>query len=404
MTDTNQSTRQPNSFFKDNYKPLLVIILLAVSLYVQSIGFDYVLDDTMVITKNQFTQKGVDGISDIFKYESFRGYFGEKKQLLEGDRYRPLSIATFAVEQSLFGGNKSVSHFINIGLYALTGIILFRVLFSMFPFGEKAREKWYWTAPFIISILFIAHPLHVEVVANIKGRDEIIAFLGEMACLYYTFQYLNKNKIQYLIASFLTFLIGILSKESAITFLAIVPLTAHFFTKATVIEKLKVTLPIIAATGVYLFLRFKAIGYLLGEKEITDVMNNPFYGMSSGDKMATIFYTLLLYLKLHIFPHPLTHDYYPYQIPKMSWRDWQPIASLLLYLMLVFIVLKDIFTKKKIIWAYATAYYLITLSIISNVFVSVGTFMNERFVYHSSLGFCMALGYFLSEKMDDTTP
>ena len=413
-----QVVEQPKSaFFKENWLPIAIIVFFSIGLYIQTVTFDYALDDTMVIVKNKFTQRGFNGIGDIFKYESFRGYFGEQKQLLEGDRYRPLSIATFAAEQSLFGGNKAVSHFINILLYALTGILLFRVLLFMqnqaqapqppkgetapLPSNELARNSpfggwgaWSWAA--IATLLFIVHPLHVEVVANIKGRDDIIAFMGEMGALYFTFKYLNDNKFQYLIYSFLSFCVGVLSKESAITFLAIIPLTAHFFTNSTFSQKVKVTLPIIAATIFYLILRVNAIGYLLSGKEITDLMNNPFYGMTFGEKTATIFYTLLLYLKLHIFPHPLTHDYYPYQIPKMTWSDWQVLLSLAVHIGLIAVILRG--WKKHSIYAYAAAFYLATLSIVSNLFVSVGTFMNERFAYHASLGFCIAVAYFLNEK------
>lgn len=393
---------EKNVFWKNNLLHIVIISALSLGIYVQSIGFDYALDDTMVIVKNQFTQKGISGISDIFRYESFRGYFGEQKQLLEGDRYRPLSIATFAIEQSLFGGNKAVSHFINILLYALTGILLFRVLVLMFPsknaeIGENTEGgiSKFFNLPLVATLLFIAHPLHVEVVANIKGRDEIIALLGELGMLYFTFEYLHSNKIKYLIYSFTVFCIGIFSKESVITFLAIVPLTAHFFTKATLGQKVKVTFPILFGTLFYLAMRVNAIGYLLDSKEIVDLMNNPFYGMSFGDKMATIFYTFLVYFKLHIFPHPLTHDYYPFHIPRMTWGDWQVWLSLFLHVGLGVVILRG--WRSRSVWAYSAAFYLVTLSIVSNLFVSVGTFMNERFVYHASLGFCIALAYFLTE-------
>jgi protein O-mannosyl-transferase len=417
-TDTHSDAKEPNvetkkGFWKNNIFSILVITALSIGIYVQSIGFDYALDDTMVIVKNEFTKKGFNGIGDIFRYESFRGYFGEKKQLLEGDRYRPLSIATFAVEQSLFGGNKAVSHFINLLLYALTGILLFRVLLLMFPLknientvdggnsaiGGKGLLYKYFNLPFIATLLFITHPLHVEVVANIKGRDEIIALLGELGALYFTFQYLHSNKIKYLIYSFSAFCIGIFSKESVITFLAIIPLTAHFFSKATFSEKVKVTMPALFGTLFYLAMRVNAIGYLLDSKEIVDVMNNPFYGMSIGDKLATIFYTFLVYFKLHIFPHPLTHDYYPYHIPRMTWGDWQAWLSLLLHLGLGVVIVKG--WRSRSVWAYSAAFYLVTLSIVSNLFVSVGTFMNERFVYHASLGFCLALAYFLTNFLQN---
>jgi protein O-mannosyl-transferase len=421
--DTHSDAKEPNvetkkGFLGNNIFSILIITALSIGIYVQSIGFDYALDDTMVIVKNEFTKKGFNGIGDIFRYESFRGYFGEKKQLLEGDRYRPLSIATFAVEQSLLGGNKAVSHFINLLLYALTGILLFRVLCLMFPskisektenmersdipkaFGTEGPLSQYFNLPFIATLLFITHPLHVEVVANIKGRDEIIALLGELGALYFTFKYIHYNKIKYLIYSFSAFCVGIFSKESVITFLVIIPLTAHFFSKATFSEKMKVTMPALFGTLFYLAMRVNAIGYLLDSKEVVDLMNNPFYGMSIGDKMATIFYTFLVYFKLHIFPHPLTHDYYPYHIPRMTWGDWQAWVSLLIHLGLGVVIWRG--WRSRSVWAYSAAFYLVTLSIVSNLFVSVGTFMNERFVYHASLGFCLALAYFLTKMSQNT--
>jgi protein O-mannosyl-transferase len=403
-----ENTPKTLSFDWSKHKfPLLAVGILAFGLYAASLSFGYVLDDAMVIEKNQFVQKGFDGIGDIFRFESFRGYFGEQKQLLEGDRYRPFSIATFAAEIGLFGkGNTFLGHFINILLYILTAILLYRVLLFLFPEKEEntlesqssdAKFSSFFSVPFLATALFIAHPLHVEVVANIKGRDEILALMGELSALYFTFTYLNNNKIKYLIGSFTSILIALLSKESAITFLAIVPLTAHFFSKATNSEKLKVTIPIVAATVFYLIMRVNAIGYLLDSKEIKDLMNNPFYGMTVGDRLATISYTLLIYLKLHIFPHPLTHDYYPFQIPRLTWSDSRALLGLGLHIGLVVVILRG--WKNKTVWAYAAAFYLITLSIVSNVVVSVGTFMNERFVYHASIAFCIAAAYFLTRKL-----
>ena len=75
---------ESRNFFSQNWRQLSVISLLAFLLYIESVGFDYVLDDTILIVENKFTQKGINGIGDIFKYESFRGYFGEQKDLVEG--------------------------------------------------------------------------------------------------------------------------------------------------------------------------------------------------------------------------------------------------------------------------------------------------------------------------------
>ncbi len=434
------------AFWRAHILPICVLCAVAFGLYLPSIKYEYVLDDKMVITENVFTQRGISSIGDIFGYESFRGYFGEKKNYLEGDRYRPFSIATFAVEQSLLGtvtpeGKSDTSaqkklqiqkqeaektlrpfrHLVNALLYAFTAFLMYRVLFLMFgtessrlnfqlttnnqqlitnnqqpttnnqqpiTYNQQPITKWGQTLPFWITLLFIVHPLHVEVVANIKGRDEILALLGELGALYFSFKYFDTRKIKYLVFGFSAFFIGILSKESAITFLAIVPLTIYFFRKITFTDLMTVTAPIALGTVIYLMMRVNAIGYLTDDKVVTEIMNNPFGDMDFGEKYATIFYTLLLYLKLLIFPYPLTHDYYPYQIPKMTWMQVLPIFSLLLHIGLIFLVYRGWKTKK--VWAYGIAFYLLAMSIVSNIFVGVGTFMNERFAYHASLGFCIA--------------
>ena len=89
-------------FWKTNLIPALIIFILPFALYISTLGFEYVLDDKIVIVDNQYTKKGFAGIKEIFTTESFQGYFGEQKNLLEGGRYRPLSIATFAVEYEFF--------------------------------------------------------------------------------------------------------------------------------------------------------------------------------------------------------------------------------------------------------------------------------------------------------------
>lgn len=381
------------NFFKENRGQLAVLFLLAIGLYIQTLSFDYVLDDTILIVKNKFTQKGIAGIPEILGNETFKGHFGDQKELVEGGRYRPFSQITFAIEKTITGGNAAFSHFINVLLYAFTGILLYRVLLLLFP---QARKQFI-NVPFAAAALFIVHPLHVEVIANVKGRDEIFAFLAELAILYYSFKWLAENKTRYLVYSALCFFFGILSKENVVTFLAIVPLTAYFFSHSSITDKIKLTLPLVAVTILYLIIRYSVLGYMFSGQEIDNLMNNPFYGMSLGEKTATIFYTLLLYLKLLFYPHPLTHDYYPYHIPVMNWSDWAPILSLLIHLALLVFMFFSL--KRKSVISYSIAFYFITLSIVSNLFISVGTFMNERFAYHASLGFCLAISWLLVEKM-----
>jgi hypothetical protein len=386
-------------FWAKHWIPAVLMLGLAYALYYIGMSYGYVLDDEMVYWKNEYVQKGLAGLQQIFTTDSFMGYFKEQKFLLEGGRYRPLSLATFALEVEFFGANRpSIGHFFNILLYGLTGMLLYRILVGLFPLNEGGR--WYFSLPFVASALYMLHPLHVECVANIKGRDEILAMLGGLGSLWAMLKYFDTKGWWWLVVSALSLLLGMLSKENALTFLAVVPLTVWFFTTVSAKRALIATLPLLAAAGVFIWMRYDALGYMLNHgQSSTDLMNNPFLGMSDGQKRATIFLTLGWYVKLLFVPHPLTIDYYPHHVPTVEFSDWRAMASLAIYAgMGIWALVK---MKKGNLPAYAILFYLLTLSIVSNLLVSVGTFMNERFLYMPSLGFCLLASWFFTRKMPE---
>jgi len=385
-----------NGFWKQNWWKAAIIFVIPFLTYFKAAEFGYVLDDQIVITDNQFTKKGIAGISDLLTTESMTGYFGEQKNLVQGNRYRPLSLITYAIEYELEGGeNPRTSHWLNIILYALTGLLLFRILAMMFRKTESA--SWWLAIPFLASLFFVAHPIHSEAVANIKGRDEIMALLFSLATLYTSLRYMDKKNILWMLASCALFFLALLSKENSITFLAVIPLTIYFFSEYKWSTNLKLLSALIVTTLVYLALRFSVAGVPQFGQEIPDLMNNPFLGMSGGEKMATIMFTLYKYIQLYIFPHPLNHDYYPYAIPVLGWADLRSLGSLLLYMALAFWALRGI--KRKRVSSYAILFYLATLSIVSNIVINLGTFMNERFIYMASVGLSILAAYLISEKL-----
>jgi tetratricopeptide (TPR) repeat protein len=118
--------------------------------------------------------------------------------------------------------------------------------------------------------------------------------------------------------------------------------------------------------------------------------------MSTGEKFATISYTLGIYFKLLFFPHPLTYDYYPYHIPITQWSQWQAFVPLLLYVGLGAIALLGL--RKKSIVSFSIIFYAISLGPVSNILFPVGAFMNERFIFVASVGFCLFLAWLLLVK------
>lgn len=289
-----------------------------------------------------------------------------------------------------------VSHLVNVLLFALSCILLLLVLQKMI--SNKTESKWFLDIPFVAVLIFLVHPVHTEVVANIKGRDEIFSLLGSLSAMYLVFRFLESKKIIELFFVFVFFLFGLFSKELAVTFIAVIPLSIYFFGKTEKPFKaiLITSVPLFISSLIYFYVRHQVVGDLSMEPS-SELMNNSFLGMTFLQRYATIFYTLLIYLKLLIFPHPLTFDYYPYHIPAMSWGNIMPILSLLIYVVIgIYSIAK--FRNKSII-VYGFLFYLITLSPTSNVLFPIGVFMNERFIYASSIGIILIFAYLISKKI-----
>jgi tetratricopeptide (TPR) repeat protein len=378
------------------------LFLLGVLLYANTFTHDFAQDDAIVITENMFTTEGVSGIPGLFKYDTFYGFFKVegKAKLVAGGRYRPLTPSMFALEYGLFGASPGVMHFFNALWYGLTVMMLYLLLLALF----RARKEWddkleltamYWI-PLLAAVLFAVHPLHTEVVANIKGRDEIITLLGSITSLWL----LLKGGTWRTMLAGICFFVALLAKENAITFLGVVPLAYYVFTRAKAIDIVKKTSPLVIAAVVFLMIRGSILGWDIGSSS-NELMNNPFLKLeqgqwvdfSSGEKSATITYTLGKYANLLIAPYPLTHDYYPRQVDIMQWADWRVLLSLFVYLGLLVYGLWGLIRKN--IGSFAVLYYLGTLSLVSNIVFPVGTNMSERFLFMPSVGFALLVAWLL---------
>lgn len=389
----------------------LVSVLLALFgalLYVNTLGHDFAQDDTLVITENMFTTEGVSGWPGIFQYDTFYGYFKDpsKARLVSGGRYRPLSLALFALEYQLSGGSPAVMHFFNALWYGLTVFVLYWLLLTLMKTraSELKRETetiYIYFIPLAAALLFAAHPLHTEAVANIKGRDEILTLLGSLGALWLALLAYRRQNLPMGLAAGLLFFLALLSKENAITFLAVAPLTFYFFTKANWGAVMRYCAPLLAGAIIFLFIRGGILGWRLGEESL-ELMNNPFLKLeggrwvafTAGEHLATITYTLGKYLQLLFVPYPLTHDYYPRHVDVMTWGDWRVWLSFLAYAGLVIYAVLGL--RRRYLVAYGIWFYLITLSIVSNIVFPVGTNMSERFLFMPSVGFGIAVAALLA--------
>ena len=94
-----------------------------------------------------------------------------------------------------------------------------------------------------------------------------------------------------------------------------------------------------------------------------------------------------------IFPHPLSADYSWHTIPYNSFGDALVWISILVHVAIVYYFFTLL--KKRSWIAFAIAFYLAHLFLVSNLAMPIGATMGERLVYHSSLGFVMVEAFLL---------
>jgi protein O-mannosyl-transferase len=372
-------------------KKILAYIVFSIPLilHINTIPNNYTLDDAIVVTENNYVKEGIHGLGKIFTNESFTGFFAKKKDLVEGGRYRPLSIASYAIEYSLWKNNPHISHFLNDLLYAILCLLAFILVQKIVAYlGEESIAV---PVAFFCVVLFAFHPLHTEVVANIKGRDEMLAFLFSLITLYLLLLYLEKGRLWYAIASGFTLFLGLLSKENALTMIPVAVLLFTLNYKKRLLPKYLLLL-FFLFSGVAFYLSLRTIaGGTYSLKVQDEIMNNPYLFASGAQKITTILYTSLLYLKLLIIPYPLTYDYYPFHIRFQTWQNPWVLLSALIYFLMLFTAFRY-FNKRKII-SFSICFYIICLIPVSNILINIGSFMNERFLFFSSFGFCLLSGY-----------
>jgi protein O-mannosyl-transferase len=379
-----------------------ILAALAVGLYANTLGHGYALDDTIVIERNAFTQAGLSGLPRILTSDYLRGYLGEHADPVAGGRYRPLSLVTFALETALLGpGHPFVSHAINVLLYALCCALFYRVAAELL--GERAAGAAWLSVPFVAALLFTVHPLHTEVVANIKSRDEILALSFGLASISACLRAASTERRGPAIAAAIFLFLALFSKESAIPFLVLAPLSLWWFRADASAGLLRVVPALVVAAGVYLALRaFALVGDAGAATARPELLNDPFLGASTADAYATVLYTLARYLRLLIWPHPLTHDYAPFHIPIVSWSQAGPWLGLAAHLGLIGFAVSGARTRG--VAAYASLFYLATLAIPSNLFFPVGTFMAERFLFTPSVGAALAVAWALLSGLTRVIP
>lgn len=411
--------------------PYIILALTGFIFYINTIYNEFALDDGIVIHKNEYVMEGMGGIDSIMKRDAYHSFYKQMnaKAQLAGGRYRPLSIVSFAIEQEFIGkytdgklppancwdDNKNgktdpeedvngdglwndndcltkgcmMRHFNNVLFYVLS-VLLIYLLFRNHMFPQ------YPDLAFLASFLFCIHPIHTEVVANMKSRDEIFSMIFIALTFINVFKFSETKQNKYIWWTAINFFLALLSKEYAIMLLFVIPATVYLFEKDfSLMKHGKLFAVILGTLMIYMMIRFSIVA---AKKMVpdTEILNNPYLLAKHTQVIGTKIYVWLKYLILLFFPAVLSSDYSYNSIPYRSLGSWDTLLSLAIYIVLAWLTLK--LFRKKHPAAWGLIFFFSNFLMICNLLFDIGATMGERLIFHSSLGWAVCVAWLGTEE------
>jgi tetratricopeptide (TPR) repeat protein len=368
----------------NNKNTFFFFLILSFLFYGNSIKNGFSLDDSYVTVTN-YQVKGKNytpnhplvagGLKSIPKI--WRSHYGHGNGTSYD--YRPVVITMFAIEYGIFGQSSHINHTINVILYGILVFCLFLLLkkcLEDYPFKE--------TFALVCSILFLAHPIHTEVVNNIKCRDELLALIFTLLASLQVFKYYELKKVKHLVFGALFIFLGLYTKLTSAIFVALIPLMLFFFSKA---DKKKIFYVFIGLVVCYrLFIKSKHI--LIAEKVVRNFFHfeNPLYSehISFYGRILFALKVFGTYVKLMLFPYPL-RCYYGTSLftAHVNLFDFEVIVGLVFFAAAAYYCYKS---KSKIA-LFGLLFFLLSIAPLTNIIQNVAGVVGERLCITSSIGF-----------------
>ena len=365
----------------------LLVFVLAFAQYANTLGHDYAWDDNIVILQNSHTQQGLQGIPAHFTPRT-------REVLSDFTGYRPVTMSSFAIDYALWGLHPFWSHLENVLFFALTCVVLLGTLRQLFP-------RWPHALQFLVVLLFIVHPLHVEAVANVKSRDEIFALLFGLSGLSLLLQHGRQGSWLKLLGACTMTTLAALSKENGILIVPIMVVCAFFLVgdnlKTRLLQSGKAMLPGLSALLVIFLLTGNVPGRHSEVRPIAfmediSLGNSLAVPMTDLDAFANSLALNARYVGKFLYPSPLTYYSGFNQIPAGHWSDASILLMSLLSLLMVAAAIYCIRKPALREIGIGLIFYGISIGIYLHFFgLVLSDTMADRFMFTPSVGLCIVL-------------
>lgn len=320
--------------------------------------------------------------------------------------WHPLTVISYALDYSIWGLNPFGYHLTNIIFHGLNTFLVFVVTVQLITSKESGIStaeatthrlftQYCLLTGFIVSLLFGLHPLHVESVAWVSERKDVLNGFFYLLSVICYLEYAASRKILFYITTLVFFALSLLSKPMTVTFPVVLLILDYYPLERLVFKKRGISKWIFIEKIPFLILGSMAVALTVWAQHHADAITSfDVSPLSERLDVATrgfIFYLKKMALPLNLAPfyvRPLKHEFYDYGFAISL------ISFLAITLTCIVLMRKKIFSA---VWLY---YVVMLLPVIGIVQVSDQA-AADRYSYLPSIGPFMlaglAAGYILKK-------
>lgn len=352
------------------------VLLVALLASASGLGNGFAYDDIPVIVENPMVQE----LHSLWAYLT-DSYWGPARG---NSLYRPVTVIAYALERAVGGGDPLPFHIVNVALYLATALGVLVL----------ARELLSEGAALLAGLVWAAHPVHVEAVANVVGQSEMLAALPMLMALTLYVRDRRQGELRGRTVAWISVLFGfaLLSKEHGIVLPALL-LLAEATLVGTVLAPPGPTRPRSALLMrvmtlmviVYVVVRLSILGAFAG-----DAPHPALEGLPVGQRLWVMLGLVPQFARLLLWPARLFADYSPLTVPLLTAPDPLHLvgAAWLLLLGALFMVT----WRKDRVSAFGILWVGLTLGPVSNILIATGVLLAERTLFLPSVGLVLLVG------------
>jgi len=353
----------------------LTVAIVVVYWQVRHFDFIYVYDDLEYVVENRHVLRGISAEGIAWAFRTFHSA-----------NYHPFTWLSHMLDAQLYGLDPGQHHLTNVLFHIANTLLLFGLLFRMTGFAWRSG---------LVAALFALHPLHVESVAMIAERKDVLCtFFWMLTLLSYT-AYTARKKAGWYFVTLAGFVLGLMAKPMAVT-LPFVLLLLDFWP----LERFKshaggvIKGPQLRSTVLRLILEKTPFFVLSAIASWITVLAQLSKGAVAAPevyplahRVANAAVSYVSYLGKTFWPYPLA-VFYPY---RTTIAPWQFIAALLLIAAVTALVLIGI--RKHSFLIVGWLWYLGTLVPVIGL-VQVGDqAMADRYTYIPLIGIFIIIAW-----------